>query len=125
MQKFKVGDVVELDEKADDYAYAKKVPDLQGKIVVTDVDKYFVYCGVNRFSNKGWNPARFKLVTPAEEVKPVDNPKPSKKPHAWALVKKQDNSIDSVWTTRSKARNNRDGWVSAYKVKKVFLEFAD
>ncbi len=120
MTNFKIGDIVEVDWSDPNNSDLKDNKCFQGTMKVESSDSkylYFTHQSTGYYSSA--YKTRFRLVERAKE------PKPAKKPHAWAVVNKQDNSIDSVWTTRSKARNNRDGWVSAYKVKKVFLEFAD
>lgn len=118
MTNFKIGDIVEVDWNDRFNDDVKHYDWFQGKIEVTGVSHSYLYFKKNGMECFGFL-RRFKLVTPAKEVKQV------KKPHAWAVVNKHDNSIDSVWTKRSQARNHRDGWQRAYKVKKVFLEFAD
>ena len=119
MTNFKIGDIVELDKEAYGYKCVKDFKELKGKLTVLDFDGDFLYFRGDRSSGMGWLKERFKLVTPAKEVKPA------KKPHAWVVVRKRCNSIESVWITRAMARNHIDEWKSAYKVKKVFLEFAE
>lgn len=120
MQNFKIGDVVEVDWSNPENNDLKNNMYFQGTMEVKSTNsEWLVFTHKHSGHECSAFSTRFKLVTPAKEVKPI------KKPHAWAVVNKQDNLIDSIWTTRVQARNHRDGWESTYKVKKVFLEFAD
>jgi len=105
MNKFKIGDIVELDEKHTDYFDHNNIPALKGHLRITDVclDGGVLYFDGTRYNSDGggWFPERFKLVEAAKQPKP---PKTIKKPHAWVTIEKSSGKVTSMRITRKAIR---------------------
>jgi len=102
MNKFKVGDIVELDEKHNDFGFASSISGLQGHLKITDIcsQNGFLYFDGTLYNSYfgGWYSERFKLVEAAEQ------PKPIKKPHAWVTIEKSSGKVTSMRITRKAIR---------------------
>lgn len=105
MNNFKIGDIVELDKKHNDFEFASSIPGLQGHLEITDICSQdgFIYFDGTRYNSDvgGWFPERFKLV---EAAKQTNTPKPIKKPHAWVTIEKSSGKVTSMRITRKAIR---------------------
>lgn len=99
MNKFKVGDIVEVDWADPNNFNLKGNKYFQGTMKVDSTDSVYLYF-THQGTGRGCSAykTRFRLLQSAKE------PKPAKKPHAWVTIEKSSGKVTSMRITRKAIR---------------------